>query len=234
MRVTKGLLVLVVLAWSSIKADPANVCDPQTLVDAYNQSQTLQAEYAASNDACLKQGSCAPLPDVSAIQDNKIRFKLCGDAGSAAGAFLYAQWLIDNDLVRLRTSAKGIGRDPTSIPGYETLTDKAKRRLQRAFGPDPAAQAKVPVVAAEALGYFQKSYRLDPNQPWTAVHIGDLLVSGDVGAGRNFEALDWYYKAGAQHLKANDRDLAVGVFEKMATIDRENPLTEKLEAQIYK
>ena len=108
--------------------------------------------------------------------------------------------------------------------------------MERSFNttlPSPAS------VAAEALGYFQKSYSLDHGQAGSAEGVGDLLASGGVGAGRRLEALDWYYKAATSYVGMGLppdllRQQTTRILEKMAGIDRENPLTKKLEQAIYK
>jgi hypothetical protein len=234
-----GVLVFAVglFACSQVSAATTQVCDPDELAKAYSESWKLTSASSDQWDACSKQDfqNCPPEIDTKPIEENKIRFKLCADAGSAEGAFFYATWLLSHDLYELRRQAEKGPIDTSNIQD-----EKIRHRIQKVqTNVGTKAKAKVPIVARESLSYFEKSYALDNRQLGAAESIGDLLASGDVGEGRRFEALDWYYKAGSGYLKltgdtSNIRALAVGVFEKMAKIDRENPLTKKLEAQIYK
>ena len=107
--------------------------------------------------------------------------------------------------------------------------------------PDTKAQFRglVEEQAAEVLRYYQRAYAFDSAQAAAAEGTADILVSGDVGLGRRFEALDWYYKAATGYIAwkmppDTERQQTTRVLEKMAAIDRENPLTKKLEAQVYK
>lgn len=220
-------------------AQPSSVCDDNALRQTYADMSSLQRSIYEADSACTPPyQNCPPRPDAAPIAEGKTRFKLCADAGSATGAGLYGAWLVDRELAVLRSQAT-----PPSPETYANLPEKSRARLDRAFTQDStSAKAKLPGVAAEALAYLQKSFTLDASQASSAEYVADLLASGDVGANRKFEALDWYYQSSGSYstlvAKGFPKDVArqqmTRILEKMAKIDRENPLTKKVEQQVYK
>lgn len=243
MRLTVALWLTACCA-TVAHADPSTICESVGLHKAYSDAWKADMETNEWARRCKfsEDPACeAQNPKSTVVTETVTRLKLCADAGSADGASLYADWLVSHDLANHRAAAKPVDVDALARANNQTLSESSRRRLERAFAIAAAkAIERIPAVAAEVLKYYQMSLALKPNEPSTAESIGDIIASGDVGANRRFEALDWYYKAGIGYHEWVDlpldvrRPITIRIFEKMAFIDRDNPLTKRLEQAIYR
>ena len=242
-RVYLSILAFLLPFGSPALAQGEQSCDTNELLDAYRHMIEVERAYqdavrkycgpdhpnpsfaelwasvARPNDECKSK-----VPDVSSVSATEERLRTCAETDSAVAAYLYGERIVMTRLYYSREAAK----NPESERVRRDLEHSGKVTLPRTSD-----------IAAEALGYLQKAYALDPKLAPAAEHSGDLLVSGDVGTGRRFEALDWYYRAataydGWQMPQDEKRQHTTRILEKMVGIDRENPLTKKLEQSLYK
>jgi hypothetical protein len=227
---------LLALGTIPTHADPSEDCDDAALEQVYSDMMYLSGQQYDALSPCGTQQyqNCRPPPDAARIVDGRGRLKHCADASSATGASLYGAWVVYDDLSRLRASMHP--------PERETYAH-VRARLDYAFSRELRdANEELPGAAAEALGYLQRAYALDSSEAFAAEDAADLLASGDVGPDRSHEALDWYHKACTGYAslvalgmsKDFARQQVTRILDKMTQIDRENPLTRKVEQLLYK